>query len=544
MIKAELIYNPYLSEISVRFNGQPPRINSIIEKYQDASLQDWIDHIPKIFHDEMNGYFFELEYSGTKLDHEEVCNAFRRAGVSEEEVKVFLKNELESREVKIDRIKKLLIWLNDKRYSKFDVDTFRQENSELFDDDYVYIILHSDRPDSKEKIDDIDIESVNDIKELDNTDLTHTPILFCVNNKSISVLPEELRSLRERDDVSDNQIFFLVGTGINSQKTIRFIVDLGINDPNIVSEIYDEKVKKYFLIYPFSDYIANAIKVFNHEIENLDIVLDDANKKGEIKGDEIHARLKIIDDSIHRIKQADEIVVSHENIEFGEEIEGIKSGLMTKIMEWKKKKTKTTDLIEAGTMAAQFDAELRRYYREFCLSIDEAIDHIAAEIRNKYITWYRSAKLDENFTDDISLPKARVCPEIDHQIDNLLDIKKEKLIAHKNNRIGQLFKASDDGISAEPELELTYYFQTWRGHMVSVVSPAVDTIIQNRFELISDYSSKLTKVYHERLQQLVDQQVKAKNNVASYLSEEEKQLQKDNEWLTCFKEQLNAIERS
>ena len=65
MINAELSYNPYLMETKIRFNGQPPRINSLVEKYQNMSLQSWISRIPKIFYDEMNGYYFELDFSGT-----------------------------------------------------------------------------------------------------------------------------------------------------------------------------------------------------------------------------------------------------------------------------------------------------------------------------------------------------------------------------------------------------------------------------------------------------------------------------------------------
>ena len=42
MIKAELIYNPYLLETEVRFNGNPPRINSLVEKYQKEKLQTWV----------------------------------------------------------------------------------------------------------------------------------------------------------------------------------------------------------------------------------------------------------------------------------------------------------------------------------------------------------------------------------------------------------------------------------------------------------------------------------------------------------------------
>ena len=98
MITAELSYNPYLREMAVKFNGQPPHINSLVEKYQDCPLQDWVTEIPFIFHDEMNGYGFELDFCGTELDFDEVRNAFHMQAVSESEVQIILKNALECRE--------------------------------------------------------------------------------------------------------------------------------------------------------------------------------------------------------------------------------------------------------------------------------------------------------------------------------------------------------------------------------------------------------------------------------------------------------------
>ena len=55
MISAELDHNPYLLLTSVRFNGQKPRINSQIEKYEHQPLQNWAHLVPGIFYDEMNG---------------------------------------------------------------------------------------------------------------------------------------------------------------------------------------------------------------------------------------------------------------------------------------------------------------------------------------------------------------------------------------------------------------------------------------------------------------------------------------------------------
>jgi hypothetical protein len=68
MVKAELIHNPYLLETAVRFNGREPKINSLVEKYRADRLQDWIAKLPAIFYNQMNGYDFDLDFSGTKTD--------------------------------------------------------------------------------------------------------------------------------------------------------------------------------------------------------------------------------------------------------------------------------------------------------------------------------------------------------------------------------------------------------------------------------------------------------------------------------------------
>ena len=38
MVKAELSYNPYLLETKIKFNGEKPRINSLVEKLQIVKI--------------------------------------------------------------------------------------------------------------------------------------------------------------------------------------------------------------------------------------------------------------------------------------------------------------------------------------------------------------------------------------------------------------------------------------------------------------------------------------------------------------------------
>ena len=136
MVQADLEYNPYLLETTVRFNGNLPRINSLIEKYQGDKLQTWIQRVPAFFYDEMNGYYFELDFSGTSLDYEELQKSFAQAGVGKDQVLLFHKGELESRHEKVLEISQLLKWMNNTPNRKFDLTSFLDKNKDTFDTSY------------------------------------------------------------------------------------------------------------------------------------------------------------------------------------------------------------------------------------------------------------------------------------------------------------------------------------------------------------------------------------------------------------------------
>ena len=145
MIKAELIHNPYLLKTKAIFNGQEPRINCQIEKYEDKPLKDWVDKVPGIFHDEMNGYDFDFYFTGTKPDYREVESAFRdalqAAKIKTDQVRLFHKNEIEDSETKSAEIDRLLEWLKQHPNRKFDYDSFWEKNRELFESGYPFFII-------------------------------------------------------------------------------------------------------------------------------------------------------------------------------------------------------------------------------------------------------------------------------------------------------------------------------------------------------------------------------------------------------------------
>ncbi len=541
MIKAELDYNPYLMEINVVFNGQPPRINSLIEKYQSKPLQDWISLLPQIFHDEMNGYYFELDFSGTELDCEEVKHAFRKANVSNQEVAVFLKNKLDSRENKLKSISELLEWLDNNPNRKFDVERFRHINHELFDENYTYLLIHGELDNTEIK--DVSIENISTIRELECTDITHTPILYYISEDVLTELPHELPYLLSRRDFSTNQLFFYIADSLDQDKIKRVIIDLGISEPEVVSGFFDDRIHKYSLLYPISDYISDSIKAFRNAANKISAILEEENKKSELEGKEIHSHLDVIENNISRIKAADEKIQSRDNMDIPLEFKELKEGCLAAVTRWRNKKTKITKPEEAFAAATEFDSFIKTLYSDFYAQLNEITMARAEEIRNMYLLWYQDVKLDETFSDTIEFSLSDSFQQIPDQLYELLKLKEEEYVVPSSSPFGSLFKSKSEEDN-QPVLVTTYYYQVWREFIVAVITPKIDEITTAYFEQLKIYSNSLADIYHDHLSQLLSAQTKEKNEVSSQLSEDEKLLQIDNDWLTAFEDQIKNIERS
>ena len=276
MISAELSYNPYLKETDIRFNGQPPRVNSLVEKYQNMNLQSWISRIPKIFYDEMNGYYFELDFNGTELDFEALCNTFQKAGITNEIVPIVHKEHLEGRITKQKELAELLEWLNNNPNKRFDYDAFRAENTDLFDGGYSYVFLHGRNLDGKILEDmNVSVEYVDKAEELNDTDLVCTPILIHITDNTLQNLAQELNYFKARKDVTEEQLFFSIGEMLDEKTVDRIIRDLGVVNPKLVKSPADMPVRKYIEVYPITAYVRNALNILREEANAIERNLED-----------------------------------------------------------------------------------------------------------------------------------------------------------------------------------------------------------------------------------------------------------------------------
>lgn len=543
MVKAELNYNPYLLETSIKFNGQEPRINSLVEKFQDGPLQSWVRRIPEIFYDEMNGYDFELEFSGTERDYQEVVHAFREKGITDESVRIFHKNELDGRSKKVELLEHLVEWLDKNQNRNFNFAKFREKHADCLCSSCVYIIFQGYELSTTE-IDDsrIDIEHVNVIDELKQTDLKNIPILIFITEENIDSLQNNLEYFMNRNDVESTQLFFLIHSSLDSGKVERIIKDLGISEPNIVSGIYDDKIKKYIEIYPVSEYIYSAISLIREMSDELEEYLKKESEKSAIANREVHERIALYENTIRRLKDAHHNFVSRDNLEIPVEWNEAETELLKLVSDWRKRKTKIMDTHEAEMVANEFETDSKRYYGQFLEKMLNVATTTKQDIDSAYDAWYRNAEFDVEY--QLNRP-VYVIPDFENEIsvaETLQKLGEEEYVKPKEDLFGMFFKSAAD-TSREPILQKVFYYQNWRAYVRNIIEPKARYVIQTLFENIQQYERAIVEDYIVHLSELIAGETMKKDQEAAKLSDEERLLQTDIDWLEKVQDQLREIER-
>lgn len=540
MVYAELIHNPYLLQTFVKFNGHEPRINSQIEKYEKQTLKDWVHKVPEIFYDEMNGYDFDLNFTGTKPDFEEVKRAFANAGISQEEVRLFFKNELEDAETKSTETEQLICWLNENQNRKFSFDEFYEENRDLFEGSYPCIVI-GDRL-TEVTLSGIEIESVDSVEEIRGTLLTNTPVLLCINDNTLRSFRNDLTELLERKDVMKNQIFFIIHPGLNEEQMIRTIIDLGIETPQVIDSYDDKAIMTYMRNYPITEYIRETIKVFERVVGDISLVLDEENEKSIITNAGIHAEIDRLEASISRLKSTNDFFVERDNVNTPLAFENMRVNLREKILSWKNRKTKVTGDAESEAMAKEYDSELSGYMSAFVDGIQSEYSAICMRVFHNFKEKYAEQGLDRGFSpNNVSAEKLLNidCPSLEVDFISM----KEITFVEPRNDIFNMFLKSSAKEDKTPVRVVTCYFEHWRNKAVEVIDPIAERYIRNATESLHTYYDALAEAFHIYLEELIVQQTTEKEKVSAQLSDDERKLQEDNDWLAEFKDKLFHIER-
>ena len=544
MVQAELIYNPYLLETEVLFDGKPPRINSMVEKYKNEKLQTWVSQVPSIFYDEMNGYYFELNFSGTELDFEELKKSFEQAGVGKGLVQLFHKGKLGSRKEKLLAIDSLLMWLEKNTNRKFDFDAFHEKHRNLFDETYPYVVIGG-AVDSENLFEGItvSVDNVESVDELRKTDLHSTPVLFYLDRKSVGALQHNLLSLLKRKDITHDQLFFMINPAIRAQ-VIRTIQDLGVDDPQLVESANDKSVFRYIELFPVSEYIYDAVKVFQEEAERLRDILTEENRQSELVNKDIHEQINGLDEILNRLKIVNDLFAAKDNLDIPSDLVNAKYDLINSVNQWKKKKTKITRIDEAAVAAYEFEDELKSLFKAFQRNVSEIYSRESALLYARCDNWYRNAEYKEDFTtEDVTVPDLTEssAPDIASE---LMKIKDEEYVTPKEDFFGMIFKSSQENVSREPVLETVFYCEKWRAYVVDAVEPVAEEIIKEAYTSLREYYEQLTELYLRQIESLIQEVTAEKEEVSSQLSADERLLQADNDWHTVFCDKIHEIERS
>ena len=541
MVKAALSYNPYLQETQIRFNGQAPRINSHVEKYLDKKLQTWIHELPLIFRDEMNGYDFELEFTGTKLDYEELKRSFSNAGVSDAQVHIFHKNELDERDVKLEKIDQLLNWLDETSNRRYNIKTVRSENYDLLDADYEYIILHGRVTDSS-TFDTlhISIENVDHIEELNDTNLHNIPILYVIDKDSVVLMKKDLRALQKRADISYDQIFFRISPSLSEEKIVREISDLGIPDPQVVQSADDPAIIKYFELFPFTDYIRDTVKLFKGQIISLREGLTAEINETKSENREQYQQIDQLDTENACLKESLDKFINPDRTDFSTFFQSPVDDVKNKITGWRNNKTKITRPEEAVKVSREFDRYIQILYQDYLRKMHMILSRSAKTVQVQMRNWYEIANADKDFIAE-RIPSPDYTFDSIPQIQNeLLNLKEEAYVTPKEDILGKFFKQSTDS-QTESVLETTFYYAWWRTYALSKTEPYLYNIYTTCVEKLNSYFDQLASVYKEHLLTLVGEKEAAKYSLSTQLSKEELLLQNDSDWLIKFSDMVKAI---
>ena len=539
MVNAELQHNPYLLETEVKFNGQEPKINSQIEKFENKLLADWVRDVPRMFYDEMNGYDFDLFFSGTEYDFQKLQQTFISLGVTPDQVRIMMRNELEDADIKSNEIRDLIEWLRENRNRQFDFDDFCDANRSLLEETFSCIVIRG-----KDEVPEdltFTLENVKSVDEIAGTNLTYVPVAFVIEAETIQLFRNDLLALLGRKDVEQNQLFFCISPTMDKEYVVRFISDLGIEEPQIISQIDDGNVATYIKNYPMVAYVGEVIRVFEDEVNTLDDHLKAKNEQSAIENAEVYEQISELEHVIEKVKVSDMRFVDLDNYSGGNRFNDLKTELEEMIRKWKSRKTKVVGEVEIDRNSTEYEQELARYLGEF---YRKAIEHFGFEkerIEREFSEIYLRQPLDSEYKPEgleVTIPDN---VEVNGIKSVLLELQEERY--EEKTDFLDFFKAKSSTEPKELVRVVTCYLEKWREKAIELVIPVVEQYISESQENFKGYYDELARKYHAKLSELHELKVNEKTGIASQLSEDERMLQADNDWLVVIKDQLARIER-
>ena len=424
-------------------------------------------------------------------------------------------------------------WLEENPNRRFDWNGFKDEHHELFENAYPFVAIGHFQTKGR-VFGDIDtaVDRVDSATELKKTDLHNTPIMLCLDRRSAPSLQHNLSELSNRQDVTKNQLFFLIDRELGD-KTERVIKDLGVSKPQIVQSESDDKIRRYLEVFPMTEFVHSAISVLDMQSSMIAETLEDEAKRSEIENEDVHAQIRELDEALDRLREARDAFTSQRLPDYPVVLSMAKARFIAEIGSWRKRKTKISGDEEAKLLADEYASLVSQRFGQFRQEVFQVYFNECAQILVNCGERYRVAQCDDGFPPE----GATVSPTLEHFAPNLapalLNIKRLEQSRPKEDffeSMGKLFNSSSNDTPQEPRMETVYYCEEWREHAEGAMTPIADDVIREAHASQCRYLEQLRDIYIKHIDLQTRLVSDERERVSAQLSEDDRLLQADFDW--------------
>lgn len=543
MVKVELKYNPYVLETKVYFNGQLPKINSQIEKFENKRLFVWSDKLLDILYSEMNGYDFDLDFSGTKADYEKIKYLIEKNHLNSEIRSNFV-DRLEEAAKKCRRFKEMITWLKRSSIEEFHFPEFWEINQEyMIENNLLYVLVDKKVADFSIEDLDVNVESIDSISQLPEN-IGFYPVLLVLDVDKEAEFRQNLLALLQRKDLIADQIFILISENVNLAYYIRLINDLGLKQPQFIHSIDSPLIYDYFENYVRIDFLFKALKILETQKDLISTKLDQKFETMKQNNREIFEKISKLDKEIADIQSAIEQFENWHLVMYKNEFEKLYVQLNEIIIHWKSRTKQIRNDSEAEKMMKELQGLTEKSLFEFKNAANRLFDDKLSELMNIFSRLYKDSNIQDSFyvhsRNELIISKY----EVKNFSEKLRVLRQERLVPKEDifGLINRIVKNEQNKIQ-ELVPDITYDLDKFREIACNETMPIAQNLltdIENRLQSIQLY---IVDEYKTHLSTILNEKLLEKANEANRLSAAEKHLQDKKDWLIEFSSQLSEIER-
>lgn len=543
MVKVELNYNPYVLETKVYFNGQLPKINSQIEKFENKRLFVWSDRLLDILYSEMNGYDFDLDFSGTKADYEKIKYLIEKNHLNSE-IHLNFVNRLQEAAKKCSRFNEMIAWLKRSAIEEFHFPEFWEINQEyMIENNLLYVLVDKKVADFSIEDLDVNVESIDSISQLPEN-IGFYPVLLVLDADKEAEFRQNLLALLQRKDLIADQIFILISENVNLAYYIRLINDLGLKQPQFIHSIDSPLIYDYFENYVRIDFLFKALKILETQKDMTSSKLDQKFETMKQNNREIFEKISKLDKEIADIQSAIEQFENWHLVMYKNEFEKLYVQLNETITHWKSRTKQIRNDSEAEKMTKELQGLTEKSLFEFKNAANRLFDDKLSELMNIFSRLYKDSNIQDSFyvhsRNELIISKY----EVKNFSEKLRALRQEKLVPKEDifGLINRIVKNEQNKIQ-ELVPDITYDLDKFREIACNETMPIAQNLltdIENRLQSIQLY---IVDEYKTHLSTILNEKLLEKANEANQLSAAEKHLQDKKDWLIEFSSQLSEIER-